>query len=65
MHHNTLDNNTLYEMLKMTANKNKKGLGGKGNYNLGIPKPLYPKEQASIPIIINILVREAKTTKED
>ncbi|MBW4739042.1 hypothetical protein KZO58_05775 [Prevotella histicola] len=51
-------------MLKMTANKNKKGLGGKGNYNLGIPKPLYPKEQASIPIIINILVREAKTTKE-
>lgn len=29
MHHNTLDNNTLYEMLKMTANKNKKGLGVK------------------------------------
>ena len=48
-------------MLKMTANKNKKGLGGKGNYNLGIPKPLYPKEQASIPIIISLLVREAKT----
>lgn len=29
MHHNALDNNTLHEMLKMTANENKKGLGVK------------------------------------
>ena len=50
-------------MLKMTANKNKKRLGVLSSYSLEIPKQLYPK-YIPLPLIINILVREAKTTKE-
>lgn len=36
-------------MLKMTANENKKGLGGYGNYNNGIPKPFTRKDKHLYP----------------
>lgn len=49
MHHNTLDNNTLYEMLKMTANENKKGLGGLRQLNNEISKPFTQKDKHLYP----------------